>query len=70
MLVSEAKKRGKSLADLFHDLITYGLPALPSERQTYQALHEVWKQLGPAPEILYDQLPKKRQCHRSPMFGL
>ena len=60
MLVSEAKRRRKSLADLFRDLITYGLPALPPTPETYEALQEVWDTLGPPPEILYDKLPKKR----------
>ena len=53
-LVAEAKRRRKSLADLFRDLITYGLPALPPIPETYEALQEVWDSLGPPPEILYD----------------
>ena len=52
-LVAEAKRRRKSLADLFRDLITYGLPALPPIPETYEALQEVWDSLGPPPEILY-----------------
>ncbi len=59
-LVAEAKRRRKSLADLFRDLITYGLPALPPVPETYEALQEVWDKLGPAPEILYDKLPGER----------
>ncbi len=55
-LVAEAKRRRKSLADLFRDLITYGLPALPPIPETYEALQEVWDNLGPPPEILYDKL--------------
>lgn len=51
-LIAEAKRRHKSLADLFRDLITYGLPALPPIPETYEALQEVWDHLGPAPEIL------------------
>ncbi len=60
MLVAEAKRRRKSLADLFRDLITYGLPALPPIPETYEALQEVWDNLGPPPEILYDKLPQER----------
>ena len=60
MLVAEAKRRRKSLADLFRDLITYGLPALPPIPQTSEALQEVWDNLGPPPEILYDKLPQER----------
>ena len=60
MLVAEAKRRRKSLADLFRDLITYGLPALPPIPETYEALQEVWDKLGSPPEILYDKLPQQR----------
>ena len=59
-LVAEATRRRKSLADLFRDLITYGLPALPPIPETYEALQEVWDNLGPPPEILYDKLPQER----------
>ena len=59
-LVAEAERRRKSLADLFRDLITYGLPALPPIPETYEALQEVWDSLGPAPEILHDKLPPER----------
>jgi len=60
MLVAEANRRRKSLADLFRDLITYGVPALPPIPETYESLQEVWDNLGPAPEILYDKLPRGR----------
>lgn len=59
-LVAEAKRRRKSLAELFRDLIAYGLPALPPVPETYEALQEVWDNLGPPPEILYDKLPQER----------
>ena len=59
-LVLEANRRKKPLADLFRDLITYGLPALPPIPEPYEALQEVWENLGPAPTILYDKLPKDR----------
>lgn len=57
-LVKEANRRKKPLADLFRDLITYGLPALPPIPDSYETLQEVWDNLGPAPEVLYDKLPK------------
>ena len=60
LLVREAKKRKKPLADLFRDLITYGLPALPPIPESYEALQEVWDNLGPAPDVLYDKLPRER----------
>lgn len=59
-LVAEAKRRRKSLADLFRDLIVYGLPALPPIPENYEALQEVWDNLGPPPEILYEKLPPER----------
>ena len=40
--------------------ITYGLPALSPIPETYEALQEVWDNLGPPPEILYDKLPQER----------
>lgn len=54
----EAARRKKTLADLFRDLITYGLPALPPMPENYEALGEAWDSLGPAPEVIYDKLPK------------
>ncbi len=57
-LREEAKRRHKSLADLFRDLITFGFPALPP-MPDYEAAQEAWDSLGPAPEVLYDKLPEK-----------
>jgi hypothetical protein len=59
VLKTEAQKRRKTLASLIRDLINYGLPALPPFPESYEALQEVWDNLGPAPEVLYDKLPKK-----------
>jgi len=58
LLLNEAKRRRKSLADLFRDLVVYGLPALPPIPD-YEAAQEAWDALGPAPEINYGKLPKK-----------
>ena len=58
MLVKVARQRRKSLADLFRELIVFGLPALPPVPENYEALQEVWDNLGPAPDILYDKLPE------------
>jgi hypothetical protein len=57
-LVKEANRRQKPLADLFRDLVTYGLPALPP-LPDYEAAQEAWDSLGPAPEVVYDKLPEK-----------
>ncbi len=57
-LVKEARRRHKSLADLFRDLVTFGIPALPA-LPDYEAAQEAWDSLGPAPEIVYDKLPEK-----------
>jgi hypothetical protein len=61
-LQAEAKRRRKSLADLFRDLVTYGLPALPPlpDPQDTSAVAELWESLGPAPEVDYDKLPQGR----------
>ncbi len=59
-LKCEAQRRKKTLAGLLRDLITYGLPALPPIPESNEALQEVWDNLGPAPEILYDKLPEER----------
>jgi hypothetical protein len=57
-LKREAAKRKKTLAGLLRDLITYGLPALPPVPENYEALQEVWDRLGPAPEVVYENLPE------------
>ena len=57
-LKREAAKRRKTIAGLFRELIVHGMPALPPIPESYEATQEVWDSLGPAPEILYDKLPK------------
>ena len=57
-LKREAARRKKTLADLFRDLIRYGLPALPPVPENYEALQEVWDNLGPAPEVVHENLPE------------
>jgi hypothetical protein len=57
-LKREAAKRKKTLADLFRDLVAYGLPALPPVPESCDALQEVWDNLGPAPEVVYENLPE------------
>ena len=52
----EAKKRKKSLADIFRDSISYGLPALPPAPDMNRIISDTWDKLGPAPEIDYDKL--------------
>jgi hypothetical protein len=52
----EARKRKKSLADIFRDSITYGLPALPPLPDMHAVISDTWEKLGPAPEIDYDKL--------------
>lgn len=67
-LIAEAKRRRKSLADLFRDLIVYGLPALPPIPETDEALQEVWDNLGPRPAILHEKVPQ--QANGGPPPGL
>jgi hypothetical protein len=52
----EARKRKKSLADIFRDSIAYGLPALPPLPDMDTVILDTWDKLGPAPEIDYDKL--------------
>jgi hypothetical protein len=52
----EARKRKKSLADIFRDSIAYGLPALPPLPDMDTVISDTWDKLGPAPEIDYDKL--------------
>jgi hypothetical protein len=52
----EARRRKKSLADIFRDTITFGLPALPPIPGMENVVADTWDKLGPAPEIDYDQL--------------
>lgn len=55
-LEKEARRRKKSLADIFRDTITFGLPALPPIPGMENVVADTWDKLGPAPEIDYDQL--------------
>jgi hypothetical protein len=52
----EARRRKKSLADIFRDTIAYGLPALPPIPGLESVVADTWEKLGPAPEIDYDKL--------------
>ena len=52
----EARRRGKSLADLLRDTITYGLPALPPLPGMEAMISDTWDKLGPSPEIDYNKL--------------
>jgi hypothetical protein len=52
----EARKRKKSLADIFRDSIAYGLTALPPVPDLNTVIADTWEKLGPAPEIDYDKL--------------
>jgi hypothetical protein len=53
---TEARKRKKSLADIFRDSISYGLPTLPPLPSMEKIVADTWDKLGPAPEIDYDKL--------------
>jgi len=53
---TEAKKRRRSLADIFRDSIAYGLPVLPPVPGMGEVVADTWEKLGPAPEIDYDKL--------------
>lgn len=54
----EAKRRHKSMAAVFREVIGLGLPALPPvpEAGMDGLIAETWENLGPAPEIDYDKL--------------
>lgn len=53
----EAKRRQRSLADIFREVIGLGIPALPPVPDSMDGLvAETWAKLGPAPEIDYDKL--------------
>jgi len=58
-LQAEATKRGKTLADLFRDLVAKGLLALePAVDPWDKLIAESWESLGPAPTVNFDELPK------------
>ena len=54
----EAKRRRKSMADVFREAIGLGLPALPPipDAGMDGLVADTWEKLGPAPEIDYDKL--------------
>ena len=54
----EAERRQKKLSEAFREIITYGLAALPPLPQSYEAAQAAWDSLGPAPEVIYEKLPK------------
>jgi len=54
----EAKRRRKSMADVFREAIGIGLPALPPppEASLDGLVADTWEKLGPAPDIDYGKL--------------
>jgi hypothetical protein len=54
----EARRRNKSMADVFREVIGLGLPALPPipEASMDGVVADTWERLGPAPDIDYDKL--------------
>ena len=54
----EAKRRHKSMAAVFREVIGLGLPALPPvpEAAMDGLIADTWEKLGPAPDINYDKL--------------
>lgn len=54
----EAKRRKKSMADVFREAIGLGLPALPPlpEADMNGLVADTWEKLGPAPDIDYGKL--------------
>ena len=53
---AEAAKRDTKLPELFRQIVQFGLRDLPPLPDAAQAVTETWEQLGPAPEVDYDQL--------------
>lgn len=58
-----ASDTGLSMADVMRQSMRLGLPKLKRNLSTEEDLSEVaadtWEKLGPAPEILWDKLPKQ-----------
>jgi hypothetical protein len=53
---SKARRRNKKMAELFRDIIGYGLESLPPTPDTSVAVADTWEKLGPAPDINYYKL--------------
>jgi hypothetical protein len=57
-----AKETGLSQADAMRQALKFGLPQvrqrLSKEDDLAEVIAESWEKLGPAPEILWDKLPK------------
>jgi hypothetical protein len=59
-----ARETGLSMADAMRLALKRGLPqvrrALSTEEDFCEAGAETWEKIGPAPEILWDKLPKEK----------
>lgn len=57
-----AQETGLSQADAMRQALKFGLPQvrqrLSKEDDLAEVIAESWEKLGPAPEILWDKLPK------------
>jgi hypothetical protein len=54
----EARRRQKSVAAVFREVIGFGLAALPRTPEVHEGyvIADTWEKLGPAPKINYDKL--------------
>ena len=53
----EAEMRGKKVAELFRDIIGYGLENLPDAPSNSRLIASAWDSLGPAPDIIWENVP-------------